>query len=138
MTRKLTIWLCAILITGGAHNASYAANEGLTAEQVFQVLASEISLQRGEAGIAYQTYMSMARNSSDGKLAQRAMEIAIAANAPELALDAAKLWDQTNPKEAKEILITLFMLNQRWAESIKPAQDLLKTQKNLAGKEKTH
>ncbi|MFM8153436.1 MAG: hypothetical protein ACKN8Y_09000, partial [Polynucleobacter victoriensis] len=91
MTRKLTIWLCAILITGGAHNASYAANEGLTAEQVFQVLASEISLQRGEAGIAYQTYMSMARNSSDGKLAQRAMEIAIAANAPELALDAAKL-----------------------------------------------
>ncbi len=136
MTRKLTLWLCAILVIGGAQNPSYAANEGLTAEQVFQVLASEISLQRGEAGIAYQTYMSMARNSSDGKLAQRAMEIAIAANAPELALDAAKLWDQSNPKEAKEILVTLFMINQRWAESVKPAQDLLKTQKNLAGKEK--
>lgn len=136
MTRKLTTWLCALIIIGATPTHSYAANEGLTAEQVFQVLASEISLQRGEAGIAYQTYMSMARNSSDGKLAQRAMEIAIAANAPELALDAAKLWDQTNPKEAKEILITLFMLNQRWSESIKPAQDLLKSHKNTAAKEK--
>ena len=62
MTRKLTLWLCAIFMIGNAQNPSYAANEGLTAEQVFQVLASEISLQRGEAGIAYQTYMSMARN----------------------------------------------------------------------------
>ena len=58
---------------------------GLSAEQVFQVLASEIGLQRGEAGIAYQTYIGLARNTRDGRLAQRAMEIAIAANSPHLA-----------------------------------------------------
>ena len=98
----------------------------LSAEQMFQILASEISLQRGEAALAYQTYLSMARSSQDPKLAQRAMEIAIAGNSPELALDAARLWDELNPKDAKEILVTLLMINQRWSESVQPASDILK------------
>ena len=98
----------------------------LSAEQMFQILASEISLQRGEAALAYQTYLSMARSSQDPKLAQRAMEIAIAGNSPELALDAARLWDEINPKDAKEILVTLLMINQRWSESVQPASDILK------------
>jgi outer membrane biogenesis lipoprotein LolB/Flp pilus assembly protein TadD len=80
--------------------------------------------------------MSMARSLRDGPLAQRAMEIAIAGNSPELALDAAKLWDEINPKDAKDILTTLLMLNQRWAESVKPAQLQLSQLKTIAAKEK--
>jgi len=108
---------------------------GLSAEQVFQVLASEIGLQRGEAGIAYQTYIGLARNTRDGRLAQRAMEIAIAANSPNLALEAARLWDELDPNEAKKIFSTLLMINQRWSESIAPAQAQLKNTKSLSEKE---
>ena len=135
MTIKLK-YLLSILLATGSLQAWSAPVKSLSAEQMFQILASEISLQRGEAATAYQTYMSLARSLRDGPLAQRAMEIAIAGNSPELALDAAKLWDEINPKDAKEILTTLLMLNQRWTESVKPAQLQLSQLKTIAAKEK--
>jgi outer membrane biogenesis lipoprotein LolB/Flp pilus assembly protein TadD len=94
-------------------------------------LASEIALQRGEAGLAYNTYLELARTLDDPRLAQRAMEIAITAGAPDLALQAAQTWDdlagpsQTKPKE---VLITLLILNQRWSDAVKPAVSLLNQQ----------
>ena len=110
MTKKMKFWLSAVLFT--ISTQSFANNaQGLSAEQMFQVLASEISLQRGEPSIAYQTYMGMARTTGDGRLAQRAMEIAIAANSPSLALDAARLWDELAPKEGKSIFATLLILS---------------------------
>jgi outer membrane biogenesis lipoprotein LolB/tetratricopeptide (TPR) repeat protein len=129
-------FLLSILLASASLQVWSAPAKSLTEEQMFQILASEISLQRGEASAAYQTYMSMARSLRDGPLAQRAMEIAIAGNSPELALDAARLWDEINPKDAKEILTTLFMLNQRWSESVKPAQAQLSQLKSIAAKEK--
>lgn len=98
---------------------------------MFEVLASEIALQRGEAGLAYNTYLELARKLDDPRLAQRAMEIAITAGAPDLALQAAETWDdlagpsQTKPKE---VLVTLLILNQRWPDAVKPAIALLKQQ----------
>ena len=129
-------FLLSILLASASLQVWSAPAKSLSAEEMFQILASEISLQRGEASAAYQTYMSMARSLRDGPLAQRAMEIAIAGNSPELALDAAKLWDEINPKDAKEILTTLYMLNQRWAESVTPAQAQLSQLKSIAAKEK--
>ena len=105
MTTKLKFLLGILLATASLPGWS-APVKSLSAEQMFQILASEISLQRGEAATAYQTYMSMARSLRDGPLAQRAMEIAIAGNSSESALEAAKLWDEINPKDAKEILNT--------------------------------
>jgi len=97
-------------------------------EAVFEVLASEIALQRGEAGLAYNTYMEMARQYKDPRLAQRAMEIAIAGGSPDLALQAAKTWDELSPPsqtKAKEVLITLYALSNRWNDAVKPAIALL-------------
>jgi outer membrane biogenesis lipoprotein LolB len=138
MTNKLKFWLVTLALSVSTPIMANKAGDaiGLSAEQVFQILASEIGLQRGEAGIAYQTYIGMARNSRDGRLAQRAMEIAIAANSPNLALDAARLWDELEPKEAKKIFGTLLMINQRWSESVAPAQVQLKNTKSLSEKEK--
>ena len=135
MTTKLKFLLGILLATASLPGWS-APVKSLSAEQMFQILASEISLQRGEAATAYQTYMSMARSLRDGPLAQRAMEIAIAGNSSESALEAAKLWDEINPKDAKEILTTLLMLNQRWAESVKSAQLQLSQLKTITAKEK--
>ena len=91
--------LRVLLLTTGLGlglSSSYAIakNSSLDSGQaVFEVLASEIALQRGEAGLAYTTYLELARQLDDPRLAQRAMEIAITAGAPDLALQAAQTWD---------------------------------------------
>ena len=119
---------------GGAISLATAQSQtkGLqTGEAVFEVLASEIALQRGEAGLAYNTYLEMARQYQDPRLAQRAMEIAIAGGAPDLAMQAAKTWDELSPAsdtKPKEVLVTLLILSNRWDDAVKPAIDLLRQQ----------
>ena len=109
-----------------------AQMDGLkTGEGVFEVLASEIALQRGEAGLAYNTYLEMARQYKDPRLAQRAMEIAISGGSPDLALQAVKTWDELSPSsetKPKEVLITLLVLSNRWSDTVKPAISLLRQQ----------
>lgn len=130
---KLSLSFLAILSYGvlllGATQAR--ADEASTGQAIFEVLASEIALQRGEAGLAYNTYMEMARQYRDPRLAQRAMEIGIAGGSPTLALEAAKLWDGLAPSadtKPKEVFITLLILNNRWSDAIKPATSLLRQQ----------
>ena len=114
-----------------AGSAQGPSNGLQTGEAVFEVLASEIALQRGEAGLAYNTYLEMARQYKDPRLAQRAMEIAISGGSPDLALQAAKTWDELSPAsdtKPKEVLITLLVLSNRWPDTVKPATALLRQQ----------
>ena len=107
------------------------ANGLQTGEAIFEVLASEIARQRGEAGLAYNTYLEMARQYKDPRLAQRAMEIAIAGGSPDLAMQAAKTWDELSPasdSKPKEVLVTLLILSNRWSDAVKPAIALLRQQ----------
>lgn len=121
-------------LAGGAISSTHVqaqANGLQTGEAVFEVLASEIAIQRGEAGLAYNTYLEMARQYQDPRLAQRAMEIAIAGGSPDLAMQAAKTWDELSPAgdlKPKEVLVTLLILSNRWSEAIKPAIALLNKQ----------
>ena len=73
----------------------------LTSQIVFQVLAAEIALQRNEPAPAYQTYLALARDTHDPRMAQRAAEIAIAAQSPADALAAAQLWRQYAPSSER-------------------------------------
>jgi outer membrane biogenesis lipoprotein LolB/uncharacterized protein HemY len=144
-TFSLKPTLIALSLTVGlglglAPSLAIAKNGSLDSGQaIFEVLASEIALQRGEAGLAYTTYLELARQLKDPRLAQRAMEIAITAGAPDLALQAAQTWDDlAGPKQSKpkEVLVTLLILNQRWSEAVKPAISLL-NQQTLAQRENT-
>jgi outer membrane biogenesis lipoprotein LolB/uncharacterized protein HemY len=109
-----------------------AQMDGLkTGEAIFEILASEIALQRGEAGLAYNTYLELARQYKDPRLAQRSMEIAISGGSPDLALQAAKTWDELSPSsetKPKEVLVTLLVLSNRWSDAVKPAISLLRQQ----------
>jgi outer membrane biogenesis lipoprotein LolB len=133
MKPLLTTLLLAGLMSGvvlSAH-AQTQANGLETGEGMFEVLASEIALQRGEAGLAYNTYLEMARQYKDPRLAQRAMEIAIAGGSPDLAMQAAKTWVELSPvadSKPKEVLVTLLILSNRWSDAVKPATDLLRQQ----------
>ena len=88
----LQVLLLTALATGVILPAQAQSNGLETGEAVFEVLASEIALQRGEAGLAFNTYLEMARQYNDPRLAQRAMEIAITNGSPSLALQAAQSW----------------------------------------------
>jgi outer membrane biogenesis lipoprotein LolB len=132
---KPSLW--ALLLTAGlglslCSSHTFAQNSRLdSGEAIFEVLASEIALQRGEAGLAYGTYLELARQLNDPRLAQRAMEIAITAGMPDLALQAAQTWDGlagSKQTKSKEVLVTLLILNQRWSDAVKPAISLLNQQ----------
>ncbi len=79
----------------------------LTNSLLFQLIASEIALQKNELGAAYSTYMAMARETGDPRLAERAAQIAQAARAPRELREAVLLWVKLAPgnKEAQDKLI---------------------------------
>jgi outer membrane biogenesis lipoprotein LolB/Tfp pilus assembly protein PilF len=59
------------------------------------------------------------------------MEIAISGGSPDLALQAAKTWDELSPAsdtKPKEVLITLLVLSNRWPDTVTPATALLRQQ----------
>ncbi len=69
----------------------------LTPQLMFQLLASEIAAQRGEVGSASATYLSMARQTRDPRLARRATELALVERSLDHALPAAGLWHELSP-----------------------------------------
>ncbi|MGI4858929.1 MAG: tetratricopeptide repeat protein [Janthinobacterium lividum] len=85
----------------------------LTSQIMFQVLAAEIALQRGQVAPAYQTYLALARDTQDPRMAQRASEIAIGAQSVPDALTAARLWHQYAPSDpqASQLDASLLVLN---------------------------
>jgi outer membrane biogenesis lipoprotein LolB/Flp pilus assembly protein TadD len=121
-----------LLFWGGSSLAQQnltTQDELIVSEQVFQVLAAEIALQRGQIAASYQTYLALAKNTKDPKIAQRAMEIAIAGQSPGSSLEAARLWDDLatpNNTTSREVLITLLMLNGKWEESVEPSINYLR------------
>lgn len=101
------------------------------AESIFLFLTSEIALQRGEVGAAYQTLLHLAKTTKDPRIAQRAMEVALLAKSPQLSLDAAKLWDELalpTDNTSREVYLTLLFINQRWEDAVGPTVKYLKTQ----------
>jgi tetratricopeptide (TPR) repeat protein len=85
----------------------------LSSQIVFQVLAAEIALQRNQPAPAYQTYLTLARDTHDPRMAQRAAEIAIGAQSPADALSAAQLWREYAPdsERAAQLDASLLVLS---------------------------
>src|SRR5690606_4164095 len=95
----------------------------LTRELLYQILASEIAAQRGEYGRATATYLNIARDTRDPRLARRATELALAGRSLESALPAAELWHELEPESqmAAQTLETLLLSTGRFI----PAEPLL-------------
>jgi tetratricopeptide (TPR) repeat protein len=98
----------------------------LNSQIMFQVLAAEMALQRGQPAPAYQTYLSLTRDTHDPRMAERAAEIALHAQSPADALVAARLWHQyaPNSKRAVQLDASLLVLSGNLDE----AQPLLSAQ----------
>ena len=90
----------------------------LTDDILFQVMASEIGLQRGLPGNAFRTYVALARETRDPRFAQRATEIAFTARAVDQALEGARLWNEIDPAAAapKQLIQSLLISTGQWEE----------------------
>lgn len=84
------------LRTSGNDDGPLPDNE-LTAQTLFQLLASEVAAQRGEVGSATVTYLSLARQTKDPRIARRATELALAERSLDRALQGATLWQEYAP-----------------------------------------
>ncbi|SAL58007.1 TPR repeat-containing protein [Caballeronia arvi] len=85
-------------------------NVSMSSQIVFQVLAAEVALQRGQPAPAFQTYLALARDTHDPRFAQRATEIAIAAQSPNDALTSAQLWQQFAPHSERAAQLSASLL----------------------------
>ncbi len=116
----------------------------LTSSLLFQLIASELALQQHEYKAAYSTYMSMATETSDPRLAERAVQIALVAQASEDLKRAVLLWNKLAPgnRRAQEALIQVGILFQEYnkvlptiqnylSEVKDPGEDILKLQNSL-------
>lgn len=117
----------------------------LTSRILFQLIASEIALQRGEIGAAYQTYLTLASETGDPRIAERAAQIALAANAPNDFRRAVKEWIRLAPdnRKAQQAYIASGFISGQFGEitsiaanylanSTDKGADILKLQTELA------
>jgi tetratricopeptide (TPR) repeat protein len=107
-----------------------APPQELTPQLLYEFLLAEIAAQRGDAQVAAQTYVELARRTRDPRIARRALEIANHARMPALALEAARLWHETDPAspQAMQFLAQLLLQQKRVAEAGPVLQKLLAAQ----------
>ncbi|HUN67972.1 MAG TPA: tetratricopeptide repeat protein [Burkholderiales bacterium] len=95
--------------------------QDLTAQTLYEFLLGEIAAQRGSPGIAAQTYLDLAKRTRDPRVARRAVEIANAARMPALALEAARLWQETDPESAQALqAVTVLLVGAKRVEEAEP------------------
>src|SRR5258706_13503369 len=87
-----------------------AQSSELSEPMLYEFLLGEIALQRGDAGLAAQTYVDLAKRTRDPRIARRAVEVANQARMPELALEAAKLWQELEPASAQALQVVAALL----------------------------
>lgn len=73
----------------------------LTAQTLYQFLASEIAAQRGQPALAVEGVLDLAKSTRDPRLARRATELALQARMEGRALEAARLWLILDPSEVR-------------------------------------
>ena len=107
-----------------------AAEGDLQEPMLYEFLLGEIALQRGDLPLAAQTFLDLARRTNDPRVARRAVEIANQARLPELALDAARTWQELDPAspQALQVLAALLVANKRAEEALPHLEKLLATE----------
>lgn len=93
----------------------------LSKQVLYEYLLGEIAAQRGNPGLAAQTLAGLAKRTRDPRIARRAVEIANFARAPEIALDAARLWHESDPASAQALrTLTALLVAARRVEEAEP------------------
>src|SRR5437016_3599119 len=130
----------------GAALAQPDAKE-LNEPTLYELLLGEIALQRGDYALAAKTYLDLARQTGDARVARRAVEVATQGKLPDLALEAAKTWQEIEPKSpaALQVIAALLISTKRVdeaepylekllsAEGVDPERGFMQLNRLLAG-----
>lgn len=108
-----------------AKAAAALPRQPLTPEILFKFLVAEVAGQRGAIGVAQSTYLDLARQTQDPRIARRAAEVAMFARDQAGALEATRLWAaaEQDSERAQQTLAAL-LLN---AGSLDEAEPILRT-----------
>lgn len=100
----------------------------LTSDILFKLLVAEVAGQRGAVQIAQTTYLDLARQTRDPRVARRAAEIALFARDQAGALEATRLWaaGEKDSERARQTLAALLLNEGKVSEAEPILHDLLK------------
>jgi len=120
---------------GGRQAATESRHEELTAPLLFGVLLGEIAGQRGRLDISGASYLQAAKQSSDPRIAERALKISIFAKQPGVAYQAAQRWVELAPDstEARQTLAILALRLNQQQEALDQFEYLLHHDKSSVG-----
>jgi len=93
----------------------------LSQELMYNLMMGEIALQRGQPQVAVQTFLDVARQTRDPRVAQRATEMAWNARMQKEALEAASIWQKADPasQQARQVMAAL-LVNQEQLGDARP------------------
>ena len=91
----------------------------LTENLLYEYLLAEIAGQRGNVGLSAQAYADLAKRTRDPRIARRATEIALYARMNNAAIDAARIWYETDPDSERPLqaLAGLLVAAGRYGEA---------------------
>jgi tetratricopeptide (TPR) repeat protein len=132
------------LVQAAAPDGDAAPDVNLSSALLYQLMAAEVAAQRGDIGAAYATYLKLARETRDSRLARRATELALQGRALAESLEAARLWHELAPRsnEASQAVAMLYAASGKFEESYalfseqlkaapQPAEELARIQRAL-------
>jgi len=101
--------------------------QDLTEAVLYEYLLAEIAGQRGAVGLSAQAYADLAKHTRDPRIARRAAEVAVYARMPGAAIDAARIWYESEPSsmQALQALTSLLLAAKREEEALPYLQKLL-------------
>jgi len=95
--------------------------QDLTGQTLYDFLLGEIALQRGNPGLAAQTYLDLAKRTRDPRIARRAAEVANTARLPAVALESARIWHETDPASAQALqAVAVLLVGARRVDEAEP------------------
>lgn len=102
--------------------------QALTPDILFKLLVAEVAGQRGAILIAQSTYLDLARQTRDPRIARRAAEIALFARDQAGALEATRLWAaaEADSERAQQTLAALLLNEGKVVEAESILRTLLK------------
>jgi tetratricopeptide (TPR) repeat protein len=101
--------------------------QDLTETVLYEFLLAEIATQRGNVGLAAQAYVDLAKRTRDPRIARRATEVAMYARMTNAAVEAAQVWQETEPQStrARQALAGLLINAGRYDEALPHFEKLL-------------
>jgi len=118
---------CSLAAQGVLAQPKQIPSSELSEPMLYEFLLGEIALQRGDTGLAAQTFLDLAKRTRDPRVARRAVEVANQARMPQLALEAAKTWQELDPasSHALQVVAALLIAEKRVEQALPYLEKLL-------------